>query len=117
MPPLPTGTPAAKPTPPPKNPQMVVAELQRAALLRAVYSDRQLYELMVDFWENHFSIFAYKDADRYMLTSFDRDTVRPFAMGRFRDLLGATAHSRAMLFCLDTWQSSVLRNYPPTKEN
>jgi len=101
-----------KPTPPPKNPQMVVTELQRAKLLRAVYSDRQLYELMVDFWENHFSIFANKDDDRYLLTGFDRETIRPFAMGRFRDLLGATAHSPAMLFYLDNWRSSVPRPYP-----
>src|SRR5436189_4360223 len=101
-----------KPTPPPKNPQMVVTELQRAKLLRAVYSDRQLYELMVDFWENHFSIFANKDDDRFLLTGFDRETIRPFAMGRFRDLLGATAHSPAMLFYLDNWRSSVPRPYP-----
>jgi uncharacterized protein (DUF1800 family) len=101
-----------KPTPPPKNPQMVVTELQRAKLLRAVYSDRQLYELMVDFWENHFSIFANKDDDRFLLTGFDREAIRPFAMGRFRDLLGATAHSPAMLFYLDNWRSSVPRPYP-----
>jgi uncharacterized protein (DUF1800 family) len=101
-----------KPTPPPKNPQMVVTELQRAKLLRAVYSDRQLYELMVDFWENHFSIFANKDDDRYLLTGFDRETIRPFALARFRDLLGATAHSPAMLFYLDNWRSSVPRPYP-----
>jgi uncharacterized protein (DUF1800 family) len=107
---------AAKPTPLPKNPQMVVTELQRAKLLRAVYSERQLYEMMVDFWENHFSIFANKDDDRYFLTSYDRDTIRPFAMGRFRDLLGATAHSPAMLFYLDNWRSSVLRPYPATKD-
>src|SRR5437588_523847 len=110
---LPSATP--KPAPPPKNPQMVVTELQRAALLRAVYSERQLYELMVGFWENHFSIFANKDDDRYLLTSYDRDTIRPFAMGRFRDLLGATAHSPAMLFYLDNWRSSVARPYPATK--
>jgi uncharacterized protein (DUF1800 family) len=103
---------APKPTPPPKNPQMVVTELQRAKLLRAVYSDRQLYELMVDFWENHFSIFANKDDDRFLLTGFDREAIRPFAMGRFRDLLGATAHSPAMLFYLDNWRSSVPRPYP-----
>lgn len=101
-----------KPTPPPKNPQMVVTELQRAKLLRAVYSDQQLYELMVDFWENHFSIFANKDDDRYLLTGYDRETIRPFALGRFRDLLGATAHSPAMLFYLDNWRSSVPRPYP-----
>ena len=105
-------SPSPKPTPPPKNPQMVVTEMQRAKLLRAVYSEQQLYEVMVDFWENHFSIFANKDDDRYLLTSFDRDTIRPFAMGRFRDLLGATAHSPAMLFYLDNWRSSVARPYP-----
>jgi uncharacterized protein (DUF1800 family) len=114
--PEPTATPTPKPTPPPKNPGMVVNELQRAKLLRAVYSERQLYEVMVDFWENHFSIFANKDADRLLLTGFDRDSVRPFALGRFRDLLGATAHSPAMLFYLDNWQSSVVRNYPATKD-
>jgi uncharacterized protein (DUF1800 family) len=91
---------------------MIVTELQRAKLLRAVYSDQQLYELMVDFWENHFSIFANKDDDRYLLTGYDRETIRPFAMGRFRDLLGATAHSPAMLFYLDNWRSSVPRPYP-----
>jgi len=107
---------APKPTPPPKNPQMVVAELQRAALLRAVYSERQLNELMVEFWENHFSIFANKDDDRFLMTSFDRDTVRPFVFGRFRDLLGATAHSPAMLYYLDNWRSSVARPYPATKD-
>jgi len=113
MPALPA---APKPTPPPKNPQMVVTELQRAKLLRAVYSERQLYELVVDFWENHFNIYANKDDDRYLLTSYDRDTIRPFALGRFRDLLGATAHSPAMLFYLDNWRSSVRRPYPATKD-
>ena len=121
--PMPTATPqiavqnpAPKPTPTSKNPQMVVTELQRAKLLRAVYSERQLNEVMVDFWENHFSIYANKDADRWMMTAFDRDAIRPFAFGRFRDLLGATAHSPAMLFYLDNWQSSVLKKYPATKD-
>jgi uncharacterized protein (DUF1800 family) len=108
--------PAPKPSPPPKNPQMVVTELQRSKLLRAVYSERQLYEMMVDFWENHFNVFANKDADRYLLTSYDRETIRPFAMGRFRDLLGATAHSPAMLYYLDNWRSSVARPYPAKKD-
>ena len=103
---------APKPTPAPKNPQMVITDLQRAKVLRAVYSERQLYELMVDFWENHFSIFANKDDDRYLLTSFDRETIRPFALARFRDLLGASAHSPAMLYYLDNWRSSVPRSYP-----
>src|SRR5437763_12752036 len=110
MPALPAASP--KPTPPPKNPQMIVTELQRAKLLRSVYSDQQLYELMVDFWENHFSIFANKDDDRYLLTGYDRETIRPFALARFRDLLGATAHSPAMLVYLDNWRSSVPRAYP-----
>src|SRR5437868_11379961 len=116
QPPAPQNGASPKPTPPPKNPQMVVTELQRAKLLRAVYSEQQLYELMVDFWENHFSIFANKDDDRYLLTGFDRETIRPFAVGRFRDLLGATAHSPAMLFYLDNWRSSVPRPYPATKD-
>ena len=112
----PSPTPAPKPTPTPKNSYQVVTELQRAKLLRAVYSERQLYEVVVDFWENHFSIYANKDADRLLLTGFDRDSIRPFAFGRFRDLLGATAHSPAMLFYLDNWQSSVVREYPATKD-
>src|SRR5882724_1877112 len=113
MPAVPRATP--KPTPAPKNPQMVVTELQRAKLLRAVYSERQLYEVMIDFWENHFNIFANKDDDRYLLTGYDRETIRPFGVGRFRDLLGATAHSPAMLFYLDNWRSSVPRPYAATK--
>src|SRR2546423_1107756 len=71
---------------------------------------------MVDFWENHFSIFANKDDDRYLLTAYDRETIRPFAMGRFRDLLGATAHSPAMVFYLDNWRWSVPRTYPAKGE-
>jgi uncharacterized protein (DUF1800 family) len=97
---------------PPAGPQPVVTELQRAAFLRAVYSRRQLYERMVRFWENHFSVFVNKDADRIYLTSFDRDTIRPFALGEFRALLGATAHSPAMLYYLDNWQSGIARSSP-----
>jgi len=110
--------PSSKPTAqkPVKNPQLVVTELQRAAVLRAVYSERQLFEVMVNFWENHFSIFANKDADRFLLTEFDRDTIRPFALGNFRDLLVATARSPAMLYYLDNWQSSVQRHYPATSD-
>jgi uncharacterized protein (DUF1800 family) len=114
--PVPSPTATPKPTPTPKNPQMVINELQRAKLLRAVYSNRQLYELVVDFWENHFSIYGNKDATRWTMTAFDRDAVRPYAMGRFRDLLGATAKSPAMLYYLDNWQSSLLREYPATKD-
>ncbi|HEV2765461.1 MAG TPA: DUF1800 domain-containing protein, partial [Pyrinomonadaceae bacterium] len=88
-----------------ERPQRVVAELQASRILRAVYSERQLQEVLVDFWSNHFNVFAGKGADRWLLTSFDRDTIRPHALGKFRDLLGATAKSPAMLFYLDNYQS------------
>ncbi len=88
------------------GPRQVILELQLARLLRAVYSRRQLYELMVDFWSNHFNIFAGKGADRWLTTGYDRDTIRPHALGRFRDLLRATAESPAMLFYLDNWLSA-----------
>ncbi|HKY08111.1 MAG TPA: DUF1800 domain-containing protein [Candidatus Binatia bacterium] len=87
------------------GPRVVVLELQQARLLRAVYSQRQLYELMVDFWSNHFNVFAGKGVDRWLMTSYDRDTIRPRALGKFRDLLLATAQSPAMLFYLDNWLS------------
>lgn len=83
----------------------VILELQQAKLLRAVYSQRQLQEVMVDFWTNHFNVFAGKGADKWLVTSYDRDTIRPHALGRFRDLLSATARSPAMLFYLDNWLS------------
>ena len=87
-------------------PRFIVFELQQARLLRAVQSQRQLYELMVDFWSNHFNVFAAKGADRWLMTSYDRDTIRPRALGKFRDLLLATAQSPAMLFYLDNWLSA-----------
>ncbi|MGH8247532.1 MAG: DUF1800 domain-containing protein, partial [Gammaproteobacteria bacterium] len=89
-----------------QGPRFVILELQQARLLRAVYSQRQLYEVMVDFWSNHFNIFAGKGADRWLSTAYDRDTIRPRALGRFRDLLLATAQSPAMLFYLDNWLSA-----------
>ena len=88
-----------------QGPRQVILELQLARLIRAVYSRRQLYEVMVDFWSNHFNIFAGKGADRWLSTSYDRDTIRPHALGRFRNLLTATAQSPAMLFYLDNWMS------------
>jgi uncharacterized protein (DUF1800 family) len=88
-----------------EGPRAVILELQRARLLRAVYSKKQLYEIMVDFWTNHFNVFAGKGADRWLVTSYDRDTIRPHSLGRFHDLLLATAKSPAMLFYLDNWLS------------
>ena len=89
-----------------QTPQRPVAELSMAKMDRAIYSERQLYEQMVDFWFNHFNVFAGKGADRWLLTSYERDAIRPHALGKFRDLLGATAQSPAMLFYLDNWQST-----------
>jgi uncharacterized protein (DUF1800 family) len=88
------------------NPQnVVVTELVQAKLLRAIYSERQLQEVMTDFWFNHFNVFIGKDADRYLLTSYERDVIRPHVFGKFEDLLVATAQSPAMLFYLDNWLS------------
>ena len=88
------------------NPQQVVtSELVQGKLLRAIYSDRQLGEVMTDFWFNHFNVFIGKGADRYMLTGYERDVIRPRALGKFEDLLVATAQSPAMLFYLDNWLS------------
>ncbi len=87
-------------------PQQVIAgELQQGKLLRAVYSERQLDEVMTDFWFNHFNVFINKGADRYLITAYERDVIRPHALGKFKDLLEATAKSPAMLFYLDNWLS------------
>ncbi len=100
------------------NPQLVVGgELAQAKILRAVYSERQLDEVMTDFWLNHFNIFIGKGPDRYMINAYERDVIRPRALGKFKDLLVATAKSPAMLFYLDNWQSvgpdSDLAKYGP----
>ena len=88
------------------HPQQVVNnELVEGKLLRAIYSDRQLQEVMTDFWFNHFNVFVGKGADHYLLTSYERDVIRPHALGKFEDLLVATAQSPAMLFYLDNWLS------------
>jgi uncharacterized protein (DUF1800 family) len=84
-----------------------VADLQAAKVARAVASERQLQEVMVDFWENHFSVFVGKGQTRLFLPHYDRDVIRPHALGNFRELLGAVARSPAMLFYLDNWQSAA----------
>jgi uncharacterized protein (DUF1800 family) len=88
-------------------PQMVVGgEISQAKLLRAIYSERQLDEVMTDFWFNHFNVFIGKgQPERYMISSYEREVIRPRALGKFKDLLVATAKSPAMLFYLDNWQS------------
>jgi uncharacterized protein (DUF1800 family) len=84
---------------------VVTSELAQAKLLRAIYSQRQFEEVMTDFWFNHFNVFMDKGLDRLMLTSYERDVIRPRALGKFEDLLVATAKSPAMLFYLDNWLS------------
>jgi len=83
----------------------VMLELQEQKILRAIYSTHQLQEVLVDFWFNHFNVDARKGADRFMLTEYEREVIRPHVFGKFRDLLGATAKSPAMLFYLDNWMS------------
>ena len=88
------------------NPQAaVLSELVQAKLLRAVYSDRQLEQVMTDFWFNHFNVFVGKGPERALLTNYEQNVIRPHALGKFEDLLVATAKSPAMLFYLDNWMS------------
>ena len=85
--------------------EVASAELQRAALLRAVYSPAQLVEVMVDFWSDHFNIAQTKGACTWLKTIDDRDVIRPHALGNFHDLLHASAHSPAMLIYLDNQEN------------
>ena len=87
--------------------QRSLGDVQSAKLARAVMSERQLEEVMTDFWSNHFTVFAGKGLTRLFIPAFDRDVIRPNALGNFRELLGAVAKSPAMLFYLDQWQSSA----------
>ena len=88
-----------------KNRQ-VLTDLEEAKLLRAVYSERQLEEVLVDFWFNHFNVFAGKGQTRNYIAAYERDAIRPHVFGSFRDMLGATAKHPAMLFYLDNWLST-----------
>jgi uncharacterized protein (DUF1800 family) len=99
-----------------RRPARIAAELQAAKLTRAVLSERQLEEVMVDFWFNHFNVDARKGAVRWMIADYERTAIRPHVLGKFRDLLLATARHPAMLFYLDNWMSTradlVLRTGP-----
>ena len=87
-------------------PQQVVAyDLMDAKMLRAIESKRQLAEAMDDFWFNHFNVFYDKGSDRFSIPDYEREAIRPYVLGKFRDLLEATAKSPAMLFYLDNFQS------------
>lgn len=87
------------------RPGEILMELAQQQIIRSVYSERQLQEVMVDFWTNHFNIFWAKGANKYLLTEYIQETIRPNAMGSFEKMLAATAHSPAMLIYLDNWLS------------
>ena len=93
-----------------KKPQRVVEELAMAKVTRAIYSQRQLQQIMDDFWFNHFNVFAGKGDDRWLLTSYERDVIQPHTLGKFKDLLTATSKSPAMLFYLDNFLSADPRS-------
>jgi uncharacterized protein (DUF1800 family) len=89
-----------------KRPARIIAEMQAARLVRAIEGERQLEEVMVDFWFNHFNVFAPKGEVKWYLPSYERDVIRPNALGKFGDLLRGTATHPAMLFYLDNWLST-----------
>ena len=88
-------------------------QFEQLAVVRAARSERQLYEIMVDFWFNHFNVYAAKGADRFLTPDYLEHVIRPRAMGKFSDLLIATAESPAMLFYLDNWESVAPGSVPP----
>ena len=90
-----------------QRPQQLLQELITNRIVRGVYSERQLQEVMTDFWFNHFNIYWDKGADRWLTTDFEMKVIRPRVFGKFKDLLQATAQSPAMLFYLDNHLSSV----------
>lgn len=93
-----------------------LAEIASSRVARAVMTERQLNEVMVDFWENHFNVFAGKDRTRYFLPEYDAQAIRPHALGNFRELLGAVAKSPAMLYYLDNWQSVADSGRPTLRQ-
>lgn len=119
---MPADSQPAKRTPPTmqdlaqRDPLRCVGELQQAKLIRAIESERQLNEVLVDFWTNHFNIDLRKGECRPLKGADDRDVIRPHVLGRFRDLLGASAHSPAMLIYLDNSQNAVTRERSATEK-
>ena len=92
----------------------VVGQVQQVAVVRAVLSERQLQEVMTDFWVNHFNVYFAKGADRVLMPTYIERTIRPRALGTFEDLLLATAQSPAMMFYLDNWESVATGAMPPS---
>jgi uncharacterized protein (DUF1800 family) len=99
--------------PPENRPRRILEDLTRQRILRAAASERQLNEVLVDFWMNHFNVYASKGLDRVYIATFERDTVRPRIWGRFEDLLLATAQSPAMLWYLDNARSVADEEHRP----
>jgi uncharacterized protein (DUF1800 family) len=97
---------------PPRTSFQAVGELLTAKTVRAVESKRQLQEVLVDFWSNHFNVDVRRGTVRALKIVDDRVAIRPHVFGKFRDLLGATAHSPAMLVYLDNVRSTVARETP-----
>ncbi|WP_315788160.1 DUF1800 domain-containing protein [Fischerella sp. JS2] len=87
--------------------RLVIQQAVQARLLRATQSPRQLQEVMVDFWYNHFNVYAGKGLDRLWIGVYEQEAIRPYVLGSFRDLLEATARHPAMLFYLDNWQNTA----------
>ena len=87
--------------------RVIMQQAAEARLWRAAQSPRQLQEVMTDFWYNHFNVFAGKGLAHLWAGAYEEQAIRPYALGRFRDLLGATAHHPAMLFYLDNWQNTA----------
>lgn len=81
-------------------------EAATARLVRGIESPRQLNEVMTDFWFNHFNVSVDKGLDHLWIGAYEEKAIRPYVLGRFRDLVGATAHHAAMLFYLDNWQNT-----------
>lgn len=88
-----------------RPPNQIMLQMQASRILRAVYSEHQLEEVMVDFWANHFNVYSGKAATRWYIPSYERDVIRKHALGNFRDLVVGTAKHPAMLFYLDNFQS------------
>ncbi len=87
-----------------EGPGRILRELSQAKLVRAAYSENQLLEVMTDFWFNHFNVYARKNANTlFAIPSYEKDVIREHALGRFEDLVVATAQHPAMLFYLDNW--------------
>lgn len=103
----------APPGPAEQQSRRLAGELAQLAVVRAVVSERQLFEVTVDFWTNHFNVYLAKGADRFLLPDYIERTIRPRAMGKFADLLLATAKSPAMMFYLDNWESVTPGATPP----